>query len=608
MIACPIRYSAIAETSWDSTWVFAVNYGAAHGLKMGRDLAWTTGPLGYLTAPQDIGGNLVLALGFQSLLWLALIGILADLFYAAALPLRNLAFFSVFFALSSPLYWCNYMGLENLLLAGVLVLLAMARVYGGRVRYVGALALAGVIPLIKLSGGLIAGGAILGFLIERSIRNRGRIYRETALAIAIPSAVLATGFGMFLPSMHAVVQYLRDGAEIVSGFSAAMSTEGDPFELLGVIQASIGIGAFLLIRTRSSRPAGWFLLALLLIPFIISVKHGFVRQDDHVLNFFCFVGVALAVSSLVLPLDRSRMGVAALVLLHFICLSLPQSFGRVGMGLAATQIAGVRGPWLAWHALSFNDLRARLRAEAAASPEPRLEPEIRALIGAAPVASLSLSYGGALREGLNLQLYPVLQRYAAYTKSLDARNGAWVGETGPRFLLFDGSSIDGRHPWAETPAMWLEIYRWYDTRLRGKRNLLLERRPAPRFQTLKSNGHATVPSSGGLEMPVSDRPIFWTMQCGASLPGDLQKVFFRIPSVTMEVSNPNGSRKSFRVLLAVLASPVLGNYMPGNLGELASLLDKYANPRPFVRRLDFSGRGLTSYKPFCDVEFLDIQN
>jgi hypothetical protein len=156
--------------------------------------------------------------------------------------------------------------------------------------------------------------------------------------------------------------------------------------------------------------------------------------------------------------------------------------------------------------------------------------------------------------------------------------------------------------------MWLEIYRWYDTRLRGKRNLLLERRSAPRFRTLQSTGYAAAPIAGGLEMPLSERALFWKMQCGASLSGRLENLFFRIPSVSMEVSSSTGSRKSFRVPLAVLASPVLGSYMPSDLDELASLLDRQASPRPFVRRIDFSGGGLKSYNPVCEVEFLRIQN
>src|ERR1022692_2568086 len=54
LVACPIRYWPIVD-SIDNTWVFALNYGAAHGLAIGRDLIWTTGPLGFLVFPMDFG-------------------------------------------------------------------------------------------------------------------------------------------------------------------------------------------------------------------------------------------------------------------------------------------------------------------------------------------------------------------------------------------------------------------------------------------------------------------------------------------------------------------------------------------------------------------------
>src|SRR5579872_5539061 len=145
-IACPIRYWAI-NSDVDDTWAYALNYAAAHGLAIGRDVVWTTGPLGYLAFPEDIGNNLAHGLLFQSVVWLVLIAILVDLFFRARFALRNLALFTLFLALSAPLYWFNYMGVENLLLMGVLVLLVIERMRGGWPRYVVALALIGVIAL-----------------------------------------------------------------------------------------------------------------------------------------------------------------------------------------------------------------------------------------------------------------------------------------------------------------------------------------------------------------------------------------------------------------------------------------------------------------------------
>src|SRR5579863_9443239 len=96
VVACPIRFWNL-EPSVDNTWVYALNYAAAHGV---TGLIWSTGPLGYLMFPQDIGNNLSHALLFQSIAWLVLAIVFADLFFRSGYPLRNLAAFSAFFGLA----------------------------------------------------------------------------------------------------------------------------------------------------------------------------------------------------------------------------------------------------------------------------------------------------------------------------------------------------------------------------------------------------------------------------------------------------------------------------------------------------------------------------
>src|SRR5260370_15515418 len=153
---------------------------------MGRDLVWTAGPLGYLAFPQDLGNNLAHALILQGIVWAVLIAILADLFFRAGFKLRNLTLFTVFFAMSAPLYWFNYMGLENLLLMGALLLLVVERSSGGLPRYLIALALLRIIPLIQLTRALIAGGALDGCLLDRVVSLPLKAWLPRAFASTLP--------------------------------------------------------------------------------------------------------------------------------------------------------------------------------------------------------------------------------------------------------------------------------------------------------------------------------------------------------------------------------------------------------------------------------------
>ena len=246
-----------------------INYAAAHGLAIGRDVVWTTGPLGYLVFPQDVGANLVHALVFQGVLWAVLIVIFADLFYFAGVALRNLGFFTTLLQFVGPSVLVQLHGVENLLLAGVLVLLVLARLRGGFGRYVVALALAGVIPLIKLTGGLLALGAVLGFLADRIIRVRKQAWREIALA-----AGGAAGRGrdrMLAPA--AILRCVRrDTSEPVWISSAATPapcpTPETRLNSEGWRRCILCIAAFLFVRTRSDRAMVWFFVALLTIPLL----------------------------------------------------------------------------------------------------------------------------------------------------------------------------------------------------------------------------------------------------------------------------------------------------------------------------------------------------
>jgi len=601
-IACPIRYWPV-DGSIDNTWVFALNYAAAHGLRMGRDLIWTTGPLGYLVFPQDFGNNLTQALALQSVLWIALIAILADLFFRANLPTRNLIFFSLFFSLSAPLYWFNFLGLENLMLTGALILLVLYRQRGGLPRYVAALLVIGAVPLIKLTSGMLGAGAIAGFLLERAIRNRKQAWREAVLALIVPAAVAMAGCWLFLPSWGAALLYLRGSLEIVKGYSSAMSLTGDPIEFAGVVDVLLAIAAFLFVRNKDRRAMAWSLAALLAVPLAVSFKHGFVRQDLHVVNFFCFAGVALALSAIVLPLDGKRSQVAFLVLLNFGILSMEYMFARLGLDEAVPEMTGMRGVAMAAGALRLSAARADLRAagEAKVPADARLEPHLRALVGDEPVASLSIAYAGAAVDHLNLQIYPIVQRYSAYTPALDERNAEWIRDRGPRFLLFDGNAIDTRHFWAETPAMWQEVYRWYDTRSLGSRNLLLERRTSPRFTRMVEVGRGAVSIADGFDLPPA---VFWKMGCGDSIEGDLRKLVLRVPEVYMQLVDGDGHRQTFRVLPEVLSAPLPGRNLPATLPDLAALLDPGATAPALTKRIVFSGPGLTSYRAACAVEFL----
>ncbi|HEY6971463.1 MAG TPA: hypothetical protein VJA94_19800 [Candidatus Angelobacter sp.] len=603
LVLCPIHYWPIAPDG-DNTWFFAMNYAASHHLVMGQDIVWTSGPLTWLAVPQDVGGNLPRALLFQAALWILLLAILWDVLFRSNFSLRNLALFAIFIVFSSARYPLA-LGLADILIAGALVLLLQFELRAGTTRYITALAMLGVVPAIKFVGAIVVAGIIAGLVVDRWVRRqRGAVWQALS-AIAIPACVSALTWWFAVGSFRTLPAYIKGSLELSRGYSLAMSVAGPPTELIAAAETLVFLIVALIFLRSQQRSIARFLIFVLTIPVLVNIKHGFVRQDAHISHFFCFVALALGLVALVIRLTEQRTIVtfAAITLL----------FGAIWQdnvvrtdARAAFEGTGITTPWRVAQALWFPNLRRSLNAKSQHNfpPNLRLEPQIRDAIQQQSVASLSVSFNELFLEGVNLVLYPVPQRYSAYTPYLDQLNADWVRKKGPHFLIFDGTTIDGRHPWMDTPAMWLEVYRWYDTRMLGKRTLLLERRSTPRFRRLEYFAESQMKFGQDSHVLMTSDPLFWTMQCSLTTTAKLRALLFRVPEVTMAVHEDGQEERIFRVLPAVLVSPSLGDRVPADLKDFAEVFGAGGGHKFSVNTLTFGGPGAAAYNPGCDVEWL----
>jgi hypothetical protein len=606
-----MRYWMISSDKIDSTWLFALNYGAAHGLAFGRDLIWQNGPLYFLTSPQNIGHNLAYGFLFQVCAWALLSTIFADLIFRAGIPLRNLGLFSLTVGLAAPLFWYNYNN-DYLFSAGALTLLVLVRFDGGMVRYVTALVIIGIVPLIKLSGGIDAALALLGFLVDRAILLRWKAWREFALAAVLPLASAAIGLWLTLPSMDAFQRYLRGSLELMSGYSAAVSKPGPALELVGALAALAAIVCVLWLTARPG--SARFFILFLGPPLLVGVKHAFVRQDNHVVNFFCLAALAMGLIVLYADLEAWRKYVApanwhkyaAVAVVFPLCIiSLPRLTLHPVVLSEASGLSTIQAMWLAWRSATAGRTPAEEKAlMGGKAPGPSVEPEIRGVLKDSTVAFLSLTYSAAYFDDLNLQIYPVVQRYNTFTPYLDDLNAEWIRTKGPRFLIVGDDTYERRHPWAETPAMWAEIYRYYETRLLTTRHLLLERRREPRFARFQEVESAQIPMPGELDLPPAEAASFWSLTCRMTAAGSLRKLLWRVPEMTMAVGTDDGHTEEYRSITAVLTAPVMGAWLPGSLPEFAAVLQHDPAPRFAVKKLIFGGPGASSYQSTCEVHWL----
>lgn len=612
LAASPMRYWMIRNERIDDTWLFALNYGAAHGLVFGRDLILNYGPLDFLTSPQNIGHNLVYGFLFQVCAWALLAAIFADLFFRAGIPLRNLGLFSLAVALASPLFWYNQTD-DYLFSAWALTLLVLVRFDGGMVRYITALVIIGVVPLIKLSGGVDAALALCGFLVDRVILLRWKAWREVVLAAVVPPACAAVGLWLTLPSLDALQRFLRGSWEVMSGYSSVASKAGPALELV-VALATLAAILFLLMKLPGKPGLARFFILFLGPPLLFGIKHGFTRQDNHIVNFFCLA--ALAVGLIALYADLAgwrkyatvvgwRKYAALAVVLPLATICVPRIASHPIVLSDASGLSAIRAMWLAWRSAAAGRTPAQEKVlMGSEAPGPSVEPEIQGILKDSTIAFLSLSYSAAYFDNLNLQIYPAVQRYCAFTPYLDELDAEWVRTKGPRFLILGDDTYERRHPWAQSPAMWAEIYRSYETRLLTTRNLLLERRREPRFAGFEAVQSAQIRMPGELDLPPAEKASFWSLTCRMTTAGSLRALLWRVPEMTMAVDTDDGHTKEYRSVTAVLTAPVMGPWLPGSLPEFAALLQHDPAPRFLVKKLTFGGPGASLYQSTCEVRWL----
>lgn len=607
-IYCPIRYCVPTRANVDNSWFFALNYAAAHHLVFGPDIVWTCGPLFYLLIPFHLGSNLPEGLAFQIALWILLSVAFWDVAVHSDFPRRNIQLFTLAMALAAINdYQELYPGIVLVPLA--LVFLVQFELRGGTARLLAALILMGLVPVFKLVDSVAVAGVVGGFVIHRFVSPRPGGRREAALAILVTSGVAVLSAWLTLRSLDATLAYLKSSREVASGYAFAMSLAGDPKQLYCAF-AALGLSVLVLVLLFfCNAKMGQYFVLILSVPILFQFRHAIVRQDDvHVIQFFCFLALVLALIALSLSFDwrvemASVLTICSFLVLFWEATSL-NNFPRTAAMLTGRQV-----PQLATEVLHYNSLVHSLQDAARKNAaEFGLEPAMRQTVGNESIAFLSTLYSQAVGENLRLSLLPVVQNHGAYTPYLDGRNAKWIEERGPRYLAFQDVAIDNRHVWTEAPQSWAAVYRWYDTRALDHRYLLLERRSQPRFHHFEPIGSQTVHFGEIVPIPKSDRPIFWTLSCSLNRYGRLLSLVFRVPQVNMILTQQNGQKRAYRTLLQVTESPSIGNQIPADLAQFAELFKTQSNPDFYAQSIEFGGPGTTAYEESCQLQFLVTAN
>lgn len=593
------------HTGVDGSAIYGLNYLIRSDLVFGRDVAFAFGPLGYLLFPLNIGPNLVHGVVFRLLIHAVFAGVLA--WYAlGAGRVVAIGFFSLAYLLAMVVGLGGEYQYEYHLVV-VVGLLSGAALLDRRVWHVTA-PLRGALPAVflflKLSLGVASlSVVILGELI--GVVRRGE-ERRLVLALLVGSytltiAVLAlTFFGSF----GGFWQWLRHSLELADAYSVAMSLVG-PWNIvvLGVLSLAVyaGLVGLLVARRSAAWPAGVVFAGAV----ALALKHGFVRQDGHVMFFFAFLlGV---ISVVILNSDRAEdLQLALSAFLVTLVLALPPAvtYGSLSHW-AADLVLGTRG-WshvrAAWHLEEAGrDLDERGRANVEAS---RLPPDwvatMRRVEGTVDVVPWELTYCPA--NNLRCRPSRVLQTYSAYTASRDRWNADhYTGPQRPTFLIVDFLDFDERHPMLSTPATFRAILDHYVEieRDESRALLLLRAGPGPGDSVLRVAGRRDARVGEWVSVPRTDGPLFAEVGLELDVTGKVMKSLFRVPPVRIDLLFQSGRRASYRIYPDTAKNGLLVNYLPETAAELAGLLRGMMEDR--VVKFRISGPGAAYFRDAMPV-------
>lgn len=556
-----------AMVGLDGSWRLALTMGALQHLQFGRDIVFTFGPLGYV-----LEGVPTPALATKTAyltLMLALVAVAGAWTVCAG---RSSAFMRAAF-FGALIVTATTLSVDYVAFAGILALLAriarfprlgpmVAAIVGG----VGSFGL-----LSKQTLGLdVLAAATTFFVVEAIVGpRRRRISAGVSLAIiaVVVAAALVWSFG---GNTVAVADYLRNSADVVLGFSAAMSSPGPSSVLVAAAIIALAIAASAVALARDGKAP---FAAAAIVAVFLAWKHGVVREDGHVLYFFAMAPLVAALVGIGARRTRT-VAIAAI--------STIVAFGGAVWMIETYNIdlfALVSPDRLAAGAEDLVHPIATARhgeqASRVALAGDRLSPAIRARIGRASVDVIPSETAIVAANGLQWKSPPVFQSYSAYTPRLDELDREMLANRGADIELVRYEDIDQRYPLSSEPATFAELlcrYKpvdWVAITPAMGAFMALARQPASRC-AVENLGRASAAMNRAVDVPAPPNPndvVRASFDLHSTFAGAVAGALWRPPLVWIEATFRDGQTSTWRLVAATARDGVIVSPMPRNAEE-----------------------------------------
>jgi hypothetical protein len=490
------------EPGLDPSWQLVLVHAHRADLQFGPEVAFTYGPLGFLTSRfsydgipparsvWEVAGKLALAATFV-------------VFGRGLSPGRRAL-------LIVALLFVTLQSFENVLTACVTLTIVLWLLPRGARPWQLAGALAWLVLLSHVKFTFLAQALAGVGLAAVAMAMRG----ERRRAVAVVSAFTATYVIAWVLAGQAPLNlptYLRHGWEISAGYGGAMSASTAPkstWWTAGAIFTLVALALGTALRRPAERPVTWAPVVYLAVAWLLVWKHAFTRADGHVLGFF---NITLLLSLAVRPLLEARRwswldACPALCLVGFGMFDLTPlaHFPRALADRWTSSSAEVLRPGLA-------SAEKAERTRSVRATEAR--PELQAMIGRGTVDVIGHDQVQVLLNDLAYRPRPIFQSYSAYTSALLRHNlRFYQSDRAPEFVLARLQTIDGRLPAQDDSLVLAELRRRYDVEACTSDVALLRRKsrqPASVDQPRELLPEVTVKMGEAVTLPAARDGALW---------------------------------------------------------------------------------------------------
>lgn len=542
----------------DPSWHYGLNQAVAQGLSFGQEIVFTYGPYSSIytrayhpaTDGLMVWGGLYFSLVFALALCLALkeypvrylLILVLGFAFVGAVPHALFSPRDPFFFLY-PLFVSAYLcgGFSRQAALGpALDLFATGLL----------LSVFGLIALTKISIFLLC-GACLAVILAHFIWRRE--YARAFVALFSPAVTLVLLWVLSGQSILNLPFYFRSMVPIVSGYSDAMSLDGEPSDIIAYLVVFAAVLWVLLterIRPHSTRVA---LVVIFSLAMLVVFKASFVRHDNHAFmagNFVILTGLLLTVA---LPSRRSVLALAAgclgflvIVSNHLSIKSIFEPGNMLSVYTSAWRGLEVRSA--EGNTLLDSFEKARLNLEAKAG--------IPTLPGTSDIYSWEQSRLLATDNTWNPR--PTFQSYTVYTPSLARANNEHLrGERAPDNILFKIHPIDDRLPALEDGASWVSLLTNYQPVAVESERLLLENRQVDAVDAMNFIAGDEKAFNELITVPDTAAIVHSRISVRKSLLGSLVNLAYKASPLEITLHMKNGAEERYRFVAGMAQEGIL---------------------------------------------------